>query len=400
MGALQFGQRDSLSFAMGARGYGRRHVFSKRNQRWYARRELAYLLPDTALHAAIVVCTSIALSIVSNTMKHYALLFIVGACAEDVAPLTVETDPSQQPQPVDAGKRDTGVASTADASQPDVTVPPPTPQGCITDVGTGDRVYTCNGLTVSATIPAVCQRPGCGLILQLHGDTGTGPLIDSHTKLHELGKQNGYIVLSPNGNPSVPAWSQADDTKLIALTTLFRDVFRADSKKVHVAGFSRGGFAVWRLICKASDLFASAAPAAAGNGNGEVTCFSGGQVPAQKVDIVFLMGRTDAPVPFGTMTSIRDNARSNYGTGTVQVVAGDSAYTHNRWINPQGLVVETFEHSYETRDDGPWGSARGHCFPGSTSDPFAPQYAVPCQGPNAFTWGAEVMKFFLAHPRR
>jgi hypothetical protein len=31
-------------------------------------------------------------------------------------------------------------------------------------------------------------------------------------------------------------------------------------------------------------------------------------------------------------------------------------------------------------------------------DPQAPQYAIPCKLPNAFTWGDEVMAFFLAHP--
>jgi hypothetical protein len=33
-------------------------------------------------------------------------------------------------------------------------------------------------------------------------------------------------------------------------------------------------------------------------------------------------------------------------------------------------------------------------------DPFAPQYAVPCKGPNAFTWGEQVIAFFEAHPKK
>jgi hypothetical protein len=61
-------------------------------------------------------------------------------------------------------------------------------------------------------------------------------------------------------------------------------------------------------------------------------------------------------------------------------------------------VIETFEHDYINTPGGPWGSAAGHCIPGSTTDPYAPQYAIPCQLPNAFTWGDEVMAFFLAHP--
>ena len=45
-----------------------------------------------------------------------------------------------------------------------------------------------------------------------------------------------------------------------------------------------------------------------------------------------------------------------------------------------GVVFETFDHAYETVADGPWADARGHCIPGSTLDPYAPQYAVACAG--------------------
>jgi hypothetical protein len=72
---------------------------------------------------------------------------------------------------------------------------------------------------------------------------------------------------------------------------------------------------------------------------------------------------------------------------------------HLRWTNAKGTVFETFEHSYETANPGPWSDAKGHCFPGSTMDPQAPQYAVPCKGPNAFVWGEQVISFFEAHPK-
>src|SRR4249919_1052609 len=90
-------------------------------------------------------------------------------------------------------------APVIDATTVDAT--PPTPAGCVTDVSTGDHMYTCGGLRVDARIPARCQAPGCGLILELHGDTGTGLLMDGHTKLRDLGEQNGYIVIAPSGPP-------------------------------------------------------------------------------------------------------------------------------------------------------------------------------------------------------
>src|SRR5688572_3884766 len=85
-----------------------------------------------------------------------------------------------------------GDGSAGDSGGPDAT--PPVPAGCITDVSSGDHVYSCGGLAVDARIPARCQAPGCGLILVLHGDTGTGLLMDAHVKLRELGAQHGFVV--------------------------------------------------------------------------------------------------------------------------------------------------------------------------------------------------------------
>ena len=295
-------------------------------------------------------------------------------------------------------------APVIDAQLVDAT--PPTPAGCVTDVSSGDHVYMCGGLRVDARIPARCQAPGCGLILELHGDTGTGLLMDGHTKLRDLGEQAGFIVLAPTG-PARPGplggstWSSANDATLVDMTTQFRDVFRVDPKKIHVTGFSRGGFVTWRLLCDHADLFASAAPAGAGIGDGstgglnfgETTCFQGNRAPSRHIPIVFMMGRTDASVGYQTMVDIRNAAVANYQVAGPTVLVSDSKYSHNQWG-----VIETFDHAYETVSPGPWDTAKGHCIAGSTSDPQAPQYAIPCKLPNAFVWGEEVMKFFIAHP--
>lgn len=294
-----------------------------------------------------------------------------------------------------------GDAAVTDGRSVDAT--PPTPSGCITDVSSGDHVYTCNGLQVDARIPPACQAPGCGLILELHGDTGTGLHMDAHVKLRDLGAQNGYVVIAPTG-PDWPGsgpgstWTNNEDAKLVAMTQLFAQVFRVDSKKIHVTGFSRGAFVTWRLLCDHADLFASAAPAGAGFGGsfGETTCFQQSRAPARKIPIIFLMGRTDTSVGYNNLTGIRDAAIANYTATGPTMLAGDTSYYHARWSG-QG-IVETFDHAYETVNDGPFASANGHCIPGSTTDPYATQYAIPCQLPNAFVWGQEVMKFFMAHP--
>jgi polyhydroxybutyrate depolymerase len=281
----------------------------------------------------------------------------------------------------------------------------PTPAGCVTDVTPGDHVYSCGGLQVDVRIPPACEAPGCGLILELHGDTGTGLLMDAHVQLRELGAQHGFITVAPTGPPygsGLPGstWHASNDATLIELVGEVAQVFRVDPHKVHVTGFSRGGFVTWRLLCDHADLFASAAPAGAGNGTSfaEQTCFDQGRAPSRALPILFLMGRTDVSVGYGAMTTIRDGAIASYAaTGPIHVTT-ETSYVHDRWTGPNGELIETFDHAYETVSDGPWASARGHCIPGSTMDPYAPQYAIPCKQPNGFVWGEQVMAFFLAHP--
>jgi len=282
---------------------------------------------------------------------------------------------------------------------------PPIAAGCITDVTAGDHTFTCDGLQVDVRVPAACEAPGCGVILELHGDTGTGLLMDAHTNLRALGDQYGYVVVAPTGPPygggePGSTWTSDDDAKLVDIVQQFASVFRVDAAKVHVTGFSRGGFVTWRLLCDHADLFASAAPGGAGDGTdfGEATCFSDGRMPSRQIPIVFLMGRTDMSVGYSSMATIRDAAIANYGATGPAILDQDTDYTHNRWVASGGAVIETFDHAYHTVADGPFGSAEGHCIAGSTMDPYAPQYAIPCELPNAFVWGQQVMQFFIAHP--
>jgi poly(3-hydroxybutyrate) depolymerase len=294
--------------------------------------------------------------------------------------------------------------SGGDAAEPDAS--PPIASGCVTDVTPGDHTFTCGGLQVDARVPAACERPGCGLILELHGDTGTGLLMDGHTRLRELGAQRGYIVIAPTGPPyglgqPGSTWHASNDATLVDMVRTFASVFRVDARKLHVTGFSRGGFVTWRLLCDHADLFASAAPAGAGDGSGfgEPTCFTPGRVPARKLPIVFLMGQFDMSVGYASLTKIRNAAITAYGAqlASPQVVDQDASYTHDRWASGDALI-ETFDHAYRTVSPGPFASAEGHCIPGSTSDPQAPQYAIPCKPPNSFTWGEQVIAFFVAHP--
>jgi poly(3-hydroxybutyrate) depolymerase len=283
---------------------------------------------------------------------------------------------------------------------------PPVPAGCVDDVTAGDHVYTCGTLRVDARIPAACLTAPCGLILELHGDTGTGLLMDGHTRLRDLGAQHNYIVVAPTGPPyggqPGSTWSSANDATLVGITNNVASVFHVNAARIHVTGFSRGAFVTWRLICDHSDLFASAAPGGAGDGTnfGEVTCFSQGRAPAHPIPILFLMGRTDASVGYASLTQIRDAAIANYGLTGPAMYPNDANASRNVWSSASGpTVIETWDHAYETVNDGPFASAKGHCIPGSITDPYAAQYAIPCKLPTSFVWGDEVMSFFQQHPR-
>ena len=288
-----------------------------------------------------------------------------------------------------------GVAHTGHAT-------PQQSPDCVAPGATGDHAYTCRGLRVDARIPASCPAAGCGLILQIHGDTGTGLLEDGHTELGRRGADAGFIVISPTGSSSGAAWSKADDARLFGIAQDFMTALKVDATRVHVTGFSRGGFVTWRFVCDHSDVFASAAPAGASDGSdrGETTCFTPGHTPSRKMPLLLLIGKTDAAVFYRLIAAIRDRAIADYGVKGPRVISSDAGYAHSQWTNANGALIEAFEHTYETRQPGPWDRARGHCFPGSTTDPLAPRYAFGCRPPTSFVWGEEVVKFFVAHPMR
>jgi len=243
------------------------------------------------------------------------------------------TRPGTSTGGTDSGRPGTASDGSIPGTDAAPEAPPPTPSGCITDVTPGDHTFTCEGLQVDVSIPALCTKPGCGLITEIHGDTGTGALMDANTNLKALGKQRGFVVVAPSGPPwpggPGSTWRPSDDETVVKIIQKVAQVFRTDPKKNHVTGFSRGGFVTWRLLCKHADMFASVAPGTAGSSVGtsngfscsgvnEVSCpFDAAQpdgMPSVEVPILFLIGRTDTPVPLGCTSRIRAQAIAAMGT--------------------------------------------------------------------------------------
>jgi len=112
-----------------------------------------------------------------------------------------------------------------------------------------------------------------------------------------------------------------------------------------------------------------------------------------------MIGLEDRNVPVPTQTQMRDLVVSRLELSGPERLDGDDKYTHQRWTGKDGALLELFEHHYLLTPNQylPNFNRGGHCIPGSTVSGTV-LYDFACQGPNAFHWGEEVMRFFVAHP--
>jgi len=309
-------------------------------------------------------------------------------------------------------------ASTLDARShdaPRIDGPGSVNDPCFPGPGAGHRVYACNGLTFDVEVPAACVGGGCGLILDVHGLTMSAAMEEANSGLRARGGAAGFVVVQPSANPAPPqaSWSASDEPKVYDFVTRAIAVYAIDADRVHMTGFSQGGFMTWRFLCAHADLFASVAPAAAasscpvvGNPSGAPACsFTGAEVPSRKVPILYMHGRADQNyIPFACAQPQVDAIVSAWGLTANGVVASSPTFTRTRWSDASGTVVELLVHDYSSSAQVPLVSAsrlQGHCFPGSTDPGDQPGqlFSFRCQQPASFVWGAEVVEFFVAHPR-
>lgn len=97
------------------------------------------------------------------------------------------------------------------------------------------------------------------LLLFLHGSGESGDNIEkvkTHgpPKLIDNGTEFPFIVLSPQ-NPDInKLW---DDNAIILLLDNIQKNYRVDSKRIHIAGLSRGAYGVWQVAIQNPTRFAS-----------------------------------------------------------------------------------------------------------------------------------------------
>lgn len=342
-------------------------------------------------------------------MQQLAPILLAGTAlffgCDDSARTSDPLDPAGTPDAAgpgpDPGDPDAG--ALPDPSAADAGVHLGDADECVTEVSVGEHVFHCDGISFDVAVPDTCASEHCGLILDVHGGCMSGRMEDANTNLRALGRQRGYIVIQPNANPAPPfsSWSTADDATILAFVERVIEIWDVDTNRVHLTGFSQGGFMTWRILCRDTGLFASVAPAAAAENastlapEGCLLSEAGALDPG--VDILYMAGSDDVFIDIEVARAQRDDAIATLGAGAGQEVAGDDAFSRTRYQNAEGTVLEYIEHDYTTSNV----FLGGHCYPGSTDPGAEPGqlFSFACEGPSAFHWGQAAIEFFVAHPR-
>jgi len=265
---------------------------------------------------------------------------------------------------------------------------------CDQELEAGFQRVGCEEMSFDVAVPDVCDERGCGLIVDVHGYTGNGAIAEQHTGMQDLGNDAGYVVVQPN-NPKSSWEAEVDDDRVRSFMEQLIDGLALDRNRVHIGGFSEGGWMTWRFVCDNSDLIASAAPIGAGASypNEEqpeppgVSCdFNSEGFPAEQVDILYMHGRSDTDVPFETAIEQRDLVVAAWDMVETEILADEPDYRWTRWTSPQGTVFEFLEHDW-TR-----GLPGGHCYPGALGQ-------VGCGTDTPVNYGEAALQFYIDNPK-
>lgn len=280
------------------------------------------------------------------------------------------------------------------------------PQELFKDVSPGQHIYKLGKVDFHVEIPQQINERQCGLIVDVHGGLMNAQQEDDGTNMRQLGQEYGYVIVQPE-SPYMVIMEPIDDV-IVAMIKLLTKKLNLDQKKIHITGFSLGGYTTWRFIRDHSDFLASAAPMSGGLGNipfgPQGATFTGNDTTSLQIPVLQLQGTKDPFVSYKSGTTLRDNVVNQWHMGPGKLIAGDSTYRRYRYTNDIGNIFEFIEHDYYSAAPFVGGVAiGGHCFPGGKAvyDPKKPVKPTPfgAQEQASFNWGEEVMKFFIEHPK-
>jgi hypothetical protein len=277
--------------------------------------------------------------------------------------------------------------------EPSGTLPqdsPPTPSGCITNVGPSDRmeISGCNSAvanTYVVTVPPVCLEKKCGLIFDIHGMAMNADNQNDGFNMRALGKKENYIIVEPQSNQFTWDFGSGAQSPAVAdFLDLAVKTWKVDTRRVHSTGYSMGGSMTWWLRCHKSNVLASVAPYSFNNN-------SGGQCPQVTIPTFYQMGGTSDALSGDTGGGTIAYMLSTYGLSNPTVVASvPDGYTWNRYKSATGFEFETIVHNYKDS------LIQGHCMYGSPN----PSSIFSCDGTQPIHAGELIMNFFKAHPKK
>ena len=256
---------------------------------------------------------------------------------------------------------------------------------CIKDLTPGVRkTYYCRGQSYNLSVSKKCaEEGGCGVIIDVHGLTMDAYLEDQNTGLSVSGPANDFIVMqpfAPNKN-----WNQSHYPKVYEFFTQVKSAFDVDEDRLHMTGFSQGSMMTLWFMCAYRHEFASFAPTAAAGG-GVCRGVEGG-IP--DIPILYQHGWYDGRASWAGAEAFYKQVISERDY-EVTLDIGDRYSHRTEWESPNGNKFVLLSHGYQTSYW--WGA--GHCMPGA---PYRNQYS--CRGRHAYSWGHEVLKFFIENPR-
>lgn len=298
----------------------------------------------------------------------------------------------------------------------------PLNNGCAPEGHSGHQTVKClDGTTFDVEVSEKCVRGGCGVILDVHGWSMTGPMEDRHTRLNDLAVPKGYVVIQPTAPGSPPSWA-ADkptgrDFKFDETVWGFFEAtmqrFGANRDRVHMTGFSQGSMMTFRFFYAHGDTFASIAPIAGPDGfvfpkNAFASIEITGKPPPKRIPILYTHGTKDRLLSFDrTAIPLREEILKAYELSTVapEVIKNEPAFRASRWraADDGRTLFEFWEHDFSQGDI----YIGGHCLSGPIKEgdgefrksevPFRCLNEKKPQG--QYDLGLEILRFFEEHPR-
>ena len=271
-----------------------------------------------------------------------------------------ETTPEPTAAPAATTASETTTATVVSAQSADTTRDSPGVV-CGAELQPGFDVVNCEGMSFDVAIPDQCLEGGCGLIVDVHGYGVNGAFAEDHTGMQKIGNAAGYVVAQPNSLRAT--WDPGtDDDRVRRFLDRFIESLTIDPNRVHMGGFSQGGWMTWRFVCNHSDLIASAAPAGAGASRPYakpapgVSCDFDQSTPAgQQVDILYVHGTADKMSSFAAAIKQRDLVIAAWDMTEESVLTEESDYLWTRWTNEEGTTFEFLQHDWSG------GRGAGHC---------------------------------------